>query len=791
MVDFLKKKAIVEFNLEPIEKQAIPYACHFDSKTLLTKNGELFQVIKLEGYSKELMNSSDTKIDLRKIIRESIMENITDRRVALWFHTIRRKRNLDSINYFSSTFAKDTHESWAKKNYWRDKFVNELYITILYEGTEHNNPALSFTPKLLKQYFSNKLDETIQKLDTIVENMLGVLKVYGAKRLEVQHDSYGAHSEILEFLSKIICLQSKRVALPVQNLDNVFSRTKITFGGNTLEVLDEHKKHYAAIFSIKEYHEFAAKALDRFMGTSTEYIMSQTLTFIDSKEAKKSFEYYDYILGVSKDSDLKSSCGLEEIMNSDRGHQTDYGSQQMNFMIIDDSLEKLKNSVSSAIKELNKLGIVMIREDLNIELCFWSQLPGNFKFFRRSSYINTSHSASFASLNNNPSGHIENIWGSAVTLFRRADGGPHFFNFHIDNVGHTIISGPKESSKKTLLNFLLSESTKYAPDILYIDQNMSSRVTVKALEGRHEVLSLEQENPSFSFNPFSLSDSPKNYQFLKDWFLFLIFDNEYNDDQKKLVYSAVEVFLEKVPLKNRQLSLLAESFEDQNVKDRLKLWCRPNKLGRLFDNSHDEFDNGTKIIGFNVDFIARNNFHAAQALILYAMYKFSTINAHEIPCPPTIIAIDDASLLLQGQHIGNMLPNWLNDLTINNAMAIFVCDIGNEINQNIINLNDQISTHLLFPTFDYKLYKKPFFVSSQEIDLLKTMKTLHRNFMIKHKTFNMIVELNLDGLDFAIAALNGEQFAIDAMEKAIKEYGENPNVWIVPFYQYLFPNTKE
>ena len=784
MFNIFKKSKKQEFSLEHLEEQTIPYACHYNDQSLLTKNGELMQVIRIQGYSEEMMGSAD-ELDLRAIIRQAVTENINDKKMAIWFHTIRRKSNLDPVNYFSSTFAKDTHDSWSEKNHWHDKFVNELYVTILYEGSgsAKENFALSFTPKLLKQYHLSKLEYNSKKLDEVVTKMLGVLKPFGGKRLEVAYDSYGAHSEILEFLTKIICLHSKRIAIPIQSIDNIFNRSKIAFGGNSLEILDEHKKHYAAIFSIKEYHELAANALDKFLGIASEYIISQTLNFVDAAEAKKPSEYLNYILGVSKDEELRKQCGVADIAESDSGKTNNYGIQQMNFMIIGDSLEGLENAATSAVEQLSKLGIVVVREDLNIELCFWSQLPGNFNFFRRFSYTNSKKSASFASLNNNPSGKINNIWGSAVTLFRRKDGGPHFFNFHVENAGHTIIAGDIKSSKKTLLNFLLSESSKYNPHILYIDQYPTSRVLVKALEGRHEIISLSDEEMSFSFNPFHLPDSPENKEFLKTWTLLLIFpDGNYNEQQKQLVFAAVDKFFTKVPEGHRQISMLVDLFEDELIKSNLLLWCRPNKLGILFDNPLDEFDSSPRIIGFNIEKLS-SDLNALKALMLYCTYKYSALKNS----PPKIIAIDDANLLFQDRIFANILPNLLDKMTANNALAIFSCNIKGDLNESMNNIHDKISTHLLNIHNDYKFYQKAFKLNDSEMQDLQKMKVINRNFMIKQKLERTIVELNLDGMDYAIKALEGQQDAIAAMDKAISEHGENPNIWIVPFYTNLFP----
>jgi hypothetical protein len=44
-------------------------------------------------------------------------------------------------------------------------------------------------------------------------------------------------------------------------------------------------------------------------------------------------------------------------------------------------------------------------------------------------------------------------------------------------------------------------------------------------------------------------------------------------------------------------------------------------------------------------------------------------------------------------------------------------------------------------------------------------------------------------MDYANKALSGNNEAIEAMEQAILEAGDNPNRWIIPFYRNLFPES--
>ena len=48
-----------------------------------------------------------------------------------------------------------------------------------------------------------------------------------------------------------------------------------------------------------------------------------------------------------------------------------------------DRLAKWKNAFRSATQELQNFGIIVVREDMNAEPCFWAQLPGNFTYIAR------------------------------------------------------------------------------------------------------------------------------------------------------------------------------------------------------------------------------------------------------------------------------------------------------------------------------------------------------------------------------------------------------------------------
>ena len=792
MLSFLKNKNINDFILDPFDEHFIPYACHYDASTLLTKNGELMKVIKIDAYIEEDSNS-DKDFDIRAIIRKSILDNIKDRRFSFWFHTIRRKRNIDSFDSYPWAFAKDNHEGWSAKNYWRSKFINEIYISILHEGDNFSikdNIALTLLPKKFKKTHLKKLEENNASLNEAVDKMMSLLSQYGGKKLSVVTDRFGTHSEILEFLSKIICLRSKRIAMPIQDISKIFARTHIAFGGNSIEIIDEKNKHFAAVFTIKEYHEYPSISLDKLLRVASEYIISQTLNFTDSKEAKKDFEYFDYILSsVSKDEELKSNCGLESFLKSDSGNLNDYGSQQITMTLVAESQEELLRSIEITQKEFHNLGLVCIREDLHLGLVFLSQIPGNFSFFRRSSYIDTKKTASFASLHNTPSGKTTNIWGSALTIFRRDNSAPHFFNLHVNDNGNTLILGSPESSKNLLTNFLVTESTKYEPNIIYLDQQINSRIFLSALGARYETLLLEGEKPSYNFNPLALPDTPKNRDFIKKWLMLLIFANKDPiEEQINKLHNAVDELFNSLDAASRKLSLLLDFFDDEAMKNSLSIWCRPNKYGLLFDNPYEELSTGSKTLGLNLSKLANvGDDIALAAIVSYCLYMAGSAFEKS----PTIIVINDGNSLTKNIFFKNHLAELLDNLTENNALAILVCSAGKiDVNPNIALCHNKFSSKLFLPELNSKIYQESINLTDEEVAKIKSMKALYRNFMIKQNNSTFIVELNLDGIDYAIKTLAGNKDSQDAMDKAILEIGDNPNRWIIPYYRNLFPEVE-
>ncbi len=771
----------------------IPYACHFDAHTLLTRNGELMQVIKITGFSHETVDGK--KVNLRDTVRKAVLENVKGDDFALWFHTVRRKRSLDPEGHYDSPFCRELHAAWTRKNYWNDKYVNELYITILHEGLaiDVRDPKgfiQTLSPKEVERRHNEYLDMSFVRLQEVVDGMLQTLAQYGAKKLGLIEEKIGIQSEILQFLAKIMHLAESTMPLPINNLAEYLTTHKVAFGNNTLEVRGPTGKHFAAILSIKEYHELTAIAIDKFLQLPQQFIVTQTLDFINSKKAMDSFQYQNYILTVSQDERFRQLSGLDDIINSDTGSSTDFGEQQLLIMLIEDDLKKLDIEVRRSIAELSELGIVTVREDVQIEQCFWSQLPGNFTYICRKRPINTARIAGFASLHNFPAGkQYNNLWGAAVTIFRTALGTPYFFNFHYYDNGHTVIIGPRGAGKTALLNFFVSESRKFNSKLFFFDQHRASKVFIRAIGGEYSIAEPTADAPATYFNPLQLPDTVPNRLFLQQWFAYLLMAGN------TLALTAEDIMLiEEVvrkayllPEENRQLSAIAHLFGGDDaaadiatLRGRLAPWVRGGKYAGFFDNIYENFDWSVPIWGVDVSELLSS---PSELLGPVLSYYFHRIN-QALDGSPVMVVVDEAWSLLDNRFIAPILSEWFHYLRENNALIILASESIEHASKSQITgtIMAEIATQIYLPNPQAgESYKTVFGLSHKEFALLTSMKLMNRHFLLKQGEDAIVGELNLAGFRGLLAVLSGGDKTVHMMEEIIEQTGPQLAKWLPVF----------
>ncbi|MBV8939719.1 MAG: hypothetical protein JO089_07775, partial [Alphaproteobacteria bacterium] len=538
------------------EDEFIPYACHYDAQTLLTKNGELLQILRITTNAEGLDYEQQNGPTIRDALRDAISAHASSKRLAFWIHTLRRRQPLPPAPAFNNAFATRLHAAWRQAHPWEYSYTNEIYLSVLTEG---DAVELFDKKRLYDNLFvarNRRRRESFLRaahvtLEAAVNGVLSFLaERCNAKRLQIvarggeEGNAPVYYSEPLEFLHFLINLE--HAEMPVSDTDSAMqlARHELSFGFDALESRrGKSLRRFASILTVKGSPLLPPEAIDRCLQIPEALVVTQTFNFVSSRQALEKASAARELLQASPDKEMMRRCGLEALLKSDRGQATDFGEQQTSVMLIVDQFRRLDEALGIVQEAFAQQGLVTVREDMRLEDVFWSQLPGNFPFLCRRSPLPASRLGALARLNQFPTGSARNNhWGNALTVLPTLRGTPYFFNFHIGDIGHTALldfNSFADERGALFLNFLLAYSRQYHGRLFVLDRGQASRLLIKSLGGRYEVL--DGTETGLRLNPLQLEDSKRDRSFLGAWLLNCVHhDDENTEAMREIIRQALD-----------------------------------------------------------------------------------------------------------------------------------------------------------------------------------------------------------------------------------------------------------
>ena len=799
MLKILQKNTNI---LKKPDEDFIPYVCHYNKDTILTKNGELLKVIRISGGADNALLSD--VITLRDSIRDSIHDNVKTNDIAFWFHTIRRRKSVISKSElgFTDFFSKEVDKEFNNHNDWGNKFVNELYITVLHQGLESSlgntkNFFNSLSYKATQESHKKYLLESSKKLDVVCNKIMSQIKDFGANILSIYEWENILYSQPARFFGKIINLYEERYPLSVNDMSNDLASHKIAFNGRNIEIKGYENKNFATIFSIKEYHEISIESLEKILDLPFEFIISQSFDFLpDEKEIEK-YKYQEYILkNVSEDEYFLEASGILNFFEVNKKDGNEYGNTQITITIIANSLEELDNDVLIAVEKFSSLGFILIREDIFSEHCYWSQLPGNFSYLRRQKAINTLRIGGFASLSNFPSGNIYgNYWGPSISTLKTILNSPYFFNFHDGEVGHTLIMGPEGSGKTVLTNFLISQAQKIGCNINYFDFNGSSKSFITCLLGKNYKISRDINDPEFmQLNPFSLPPTAENVKFLTSLIekMLLFLKTEISDEEIDSVSKIINSQLQNPSNSFLNVFDALRNNATMNVYEKLKIWGS-GKLAYIFGSQND-INWLEPIKSFDLKDII-NQKPVLIPVLSYILYQIESNLSNK----PTIIVFDEVYEFLDNEVMISDFERIIKRLESKNCLVIFSTKNHRYISDSNLTklITENVSTEIYLPNSEPDdFYHSQFDLTEEEKNILATMANEPgKYFLLKHKGKSVIIDFDLSYMKEIIKILSADEISNTATQEVIAHQEEsNKNLvelWIPELINVLKEIQKE
>lgn len=775
----------------------VPYKCHWDQNTILTKTNGLLQVIAIDGFSFETADDED--LDIRKNIRNSLFKNMASGNITLYFHTIRRRKpvmdrkslNIDPTVKSPGNFINYLEKTWQAKNSSKDSYFNELYVSILYEPDTEGAAIVAHLLTKIKQktdksVWESGMREMHENLSEMSTRVLTTMRDYGPRLLGVKKTRNGVFCEITEFLATVVnCGDSSRMMLPKGDISEYIPTSRLFFGSRSIEARGPRGKRYAGMVGVREYGpSTAAGNFDGFLQMPFEFIMTQSFVFANRTIAINKMQLQQNRMIQAEDKAVSQIAEISQALDMAMSGDIGFGEHHLSVLCIDYDLKALENSLSMAAVELSNCGMQPVRERINMEPSYWGQLPGNIDFLIRRATINTLNLSAFASLHNYPIGKKrDNHWGEYTTVLDTTSGTPFYFNFHVNDVGHTLIIGPTGAGKTVLMNFLCAQAQKFKPRTFFFDKDRGAEIFIRALDGIYTVV---DPGKSCGFNPLQLEDTGENKTFLLEWLKTLVTANGESIDAEdiRVLNQAIEGNY-RLDKRDRRLGNIVPFLGMDGpgtLASRIAIWHGKGSHAKIFDNAEDEIDlHVSRVFGFEMAELLKDPVSLSPVLL----YIFHRINI-SLDGSRTMIVLDEAWALIDNPVFGPKIKDWLKVLRKLNTFVIFATQSVEDASKSKISdtLIQQTATQIFLPNLKATdVYRTAFMLSQREYILIKTTDPASRYFLVKQGVNTVVAKVNLAGMNNIISVLSGRAETVVLLDEIIAKNGADPQKWLPIFYE--------
>ena len=792
----------------------IPYHSHFNPHTLLTKDGELVQIIKIDG---NLLGENCENLDgfnstVRDAVRNAIAACDLSEKIGFWIHVIRKRKAFQNPNNEQRTtdggFADYISEKWEKTNSFQHSYYNEIYITLMHDGLiaplipDKSQSKRMIFPAYNRKIRNEYMDKIQIRMDDLTDSVVESLSNHcSARRLGLYEDVPSSlrgsvsdrgnpenkdwiasasprndnvkifHSELMELYGNIFNLRAEKLPLPDVNLSVALQTCTLDFGFNFLEAKSKFdgSKRYATMLSLKQYRDMPVETIDRVLQAPIEMIISQSFVAMPNAKALKHYLAQKELFEMSGDKLAQKMFGVSEMMECDHKGATDFGEQQINIMIMADDGSLLDREVSTFQQIFSELGLILVREDMRVEECFWAQFPGNFEFVRRKDTIAREKVAGFCRLNRFHEGSFTgNHWGNCVAVIPTSVGSPYGFNFHDGENGHTALfdfNSFGDKAEKILQHFLLTQTRKLGARLIIFDRNHSARLLLNKLGGGYFTLNqllkinrdrAEDKSPRLALNPFTIEDTKYNQSFLAAWCALLISPNTSLDDVQKGVLRAAVTQVFSLPMEQRNLPNMAAIISqiDSELAEPLNHWVGKGEFAGRFDYAQDNLDASVQILGFDMTSATlRPEF--LLPLFAYLMHRvIGSINEQ-----PTIIVLNEAWDLLENSFFAPRLESLLEMLSERNVMVLFTTSKSASIKEysTLPTIMSSCATKIYVPDEMPLAYNEPELeLTPQDALMLLDMHRPSGDFLVKQRGESIALTVSLKDSEDAIAIFSND-----------------------------------
>jgi type IV secretion system protein VirB4 len=766
----------------------LPYARHVDDATIETRDGRLLQVLYLAGFPFETADTEE--LNYRKSVRDTMLRGVANSRFALYHHIVRSEVSPRLTSGFGDDFSRSLDAAWTERLSARRLYVNDLFLTLVRRPLQGRVGILQSAFGAIRgasdrQEAAAAFARDLSALNTARDGLLSALSPYGARLLTVYDGPQDLCSEPLEFVSLLYNGEKRPVRLPQADLGLYLPYRRVSFGADILELGPAGRMGptFGAMLSVKDYpSQTTPGMLDDLLRLPFEMVLSESFGFVDRQATLDRMNLALRRMRAADDEALSLQRELTTAKDDVAAGRAAFGEHHLTVMVKAPTRAQVDEAAADVHSAFTELGVIGVREDVNLEPAFWAQFPGNFKDIGRRALISSGNYASLASYHNFPVGRREgNHWGEAITVLETTSSGPYFFNFHRGDLGNFTVIGPSGSGKTVVLGFLLAQAQKLSPRTIYFDKDRGAEIFLRAIGGKYDVL---RPGVPTGLNPLLLADDPANRRFLADWTAKLLTAGGAALDVEDIlaIADAVDANFAQPP-RYRRLRHFAELFRggrrpaSNDLAARLAPWHGSGDYAWLFDNEADALDLSARTIGFDLTQILDDPAARTPAM----MYLFHRVE-QRLDGAPAIIVIDEGWKALDDEVFVQRIKDWEKTIRKRNGIVGFCTQSAHDALESRISsaIIEQAATQIFMvnPKAQEAEYCGGFGLTSHEFDLVRSLPDSTHCFLIKHGADSVVARLNLSGMPDLLKVLSGRESSVRQLDALRERHGDAPGDWL-------------
>jgi len=776
----------------------VPFSSLVSEHDVITRGGDFIRVWRLDGVAFEC--ADEHLIAERHEALCSLLRNLAGGQWAVWTHRLHRKIQDQLEDPLQAGFARDLSQAYQARLGKKAMMSNELYLTLVYRpNTSRLSRALQSTQRS-KIAIAAAHAEALRVMEERTAFVHRVLRGFGPQLLGARKQGSRRYSELAEFLGYLVNGSWRPVPLAAGPLYRTLPTTRLSFGGDKLELRNGEQRRCAALVDIKEYADAVEPGiLNSLLYEDSEFIETQSFSILPRREAMRALELQRDQLIASDDVVASQIADMDEALNELGDGQFCMGEYHYSLVVFgqpgEDSLADAGRRAAQAIGAVGEASsLQMSPVDLVADAAWFAQLPGNWQWRPRDAKLSSRAFAALASGHNFARGKRDgNPWGEALALLRTPSGQPFYLNLHSSPEGedsadkklpgNTIIIGSTGVGKTTLEMFLLTLTRKWnpAPRLVLFDLDRGCEIAIRALNGRY--FTLEAGKPTH-LNPLQRDPTPARIQFWEQLIRICIATPALPllPADERAIADAVKT-VATMPTALRRFSTVRQNLPksgENSLYERLGRWCEGGALGWVFDQANDQLADldAASVIAFDTtEFLDLPEVRTPVMLYLLQVME-ELVNGERL-----IYVISEFWKALDHEIFSDFAKQKQKTIRKQNGLGIFDTQSPSDVLRHPIGrtMVEQSVTKIFLanPEAVREEYVEGFGLSEAEFGIVRSLGAQGgRCFLVKQGHSSAICELDLSGMDDFITVLSATTDNVALLDTVRERHGNDPFLWL-------------